>query len=254
MTQAEQAVAFAALHQKGNPLNLYNIWDAGSARVIVGAGAKAVATGSWSVAASQGFDDGEQLPLEMALMTIHRICKSVDVPVSLDFEGAYATGPTAVATNVTRAMKLGVVGINLEDQVVGGKGLYKLADQVKRIAAARAAAQEFGIELFINARTDVFLNEPNREWHAGLMPHAMERLSAYADAGASGLFVPGLVDGALIGRLCDAYDLPLNVMRVPDALPLAELTELGVARISHGPGPYRQAMHDLALSYLAGMT
>lgn len=254
MTQAELATAFAEMHQKGNPLVLYNIWDAGSARVIVEAGAKAVATGSWSVAAAQGFDDGEQMPLEIALMTANRICKTVDVPVSLDFEGAYAVGPTAVATNVTRVLKLGVVGINFEDQMIGGKGLHKLEDHVKRIKAAREAAEAFGVKLFINARTDVFLREPNRDWHAGLMPQAMERLAAYAEAGASGLFVPGLVDGELIGRVCEEYALPVNVMRVPDSLPLAELSELGVSRISHGPGPFRLAMQDLALSYIAGMT
>ncbi|GAA6209326.1 isocitrate lyase/phosphoenolpyruvate mutase family protein [Cognatishimia sp. WU-CL00825] len=250
MTQAELAAEFAAMHQKGDPLVLYNIWDAGSARVVVEAGAKAVATGSWSVAASQGHEDGEQLPLEMALMGIRRICKTVDVPVTLDFEGAYATGPTGVGTNVTRALKLGVVGINLEDQVIGGKGLHKTPDQARRVAGARAAATEFNVPLFINARTDVFLREPNRDWHAGLMPQALERLEAYAAAGASGLFVPGLVDLALIKQVVDAFDLPVNVMRGPESAGIDALADLGVARISYGPAPYRQAMQDLAVRYL----
>ncbi len=254
MTQAELAHAFAQMHQKGNPLMLYNIWDAGSARVITEAGARAVATGSWSVAASQGFDDGEQVPLEIVLMTASRICQTVDVPVSVDFEGAYGLGPTAVSTNVTRLLKLGVVGINIEDQVIGGKGLHKVEDHCRRIRAAREAATEFGVDLFINARTDVFLREANRDWHAGLMPQAVERLQAYAEAGASGLFVPGLVDSDLIARLCEDFELPINVLRVADTAPLAELVETGVSRISHGPAPYRQAIHDLALSYIAGMT
>lgn len=252
-TQAEKAQAFADLHIPGTPLVLYNIWDAGSAKVVEEAGAKAVATGSWSVAAAQGFEDGEKLPLEIALMTARRICKTVDLPVTLDFEGTYAVGPTGVATNVTLALKQGIVGINFEDQVVGGKGLHKEADQVKRIAAARAAAEDYGVPLYINARTDLFLQEKNADWHAGLMPQALERLAAYTDAGASGFFVPGLTDPELIGRICEASDLPVNIMASPQGTDRAAVAELGVARISHGPAPYRQALRDLATRYVESM-
>jgi len=248
--QAELAQNFAEMHQPGDPLVLYNIWDAGSAKVIEQAGTRAIATGSWSVAAAQGFDDGEKLPLEIALMTARRICKTVDLPVTLDFEGAYATGPTGVATNVTLAMKQGVVGINFEDQVIGGKGLHKQDEQAKRIAAAREAAKAYGIPLFINARTDLFLKEQNKDWHAGLMPQAIERLQAYAEAGASGYFVPGLSDPDLIGRLCEESDIPLNVMMSRQGASVADLAELGVARISHGPAPFQQAMQDLAARFV----
>ncbi|SHH46018.1 isocitrate lyase/PEP mutase family protein [Cognatishimia maritima] len=251
--QAEKARKFADLHQPGNPLVLYNIWDAGSAKVIEEAGAEAVATGSWSVAAAQGFDDGEKLPLEIALMTARRICQTVDLPVSLDFEGCYAVGPTGVATNVTLALRQGIVGINFEDQVVGGKGLHKEAEQAKRIAAARAAADEFGVPLFINARTDLFLHEANQDWHAGLMPQALERLAAYTDAGASGFFVPGLQNPNLIARICEASDLPVNILAKPEGPSATDLAALGVARISHGPAPFRQAMRDLAARYVETM-
>jgi len=251
--QTAKARAFAELHQPGNPLVLYNIWDAGSAKVIEEVGAKAVATGSWSVAAAQGFEDGEKLPLEIALMTARRICKTVDVPVSLDFEGAYAIGPTAVANNICLALKQGIVGINFEDQVIGGKGLHKEADQAKRIAAARNAANDFGVPLFINARTDLFLHETNAEWHAGLMPQALERLATYTEAGASGFFVPGLTDPELIARICEASDLPVNVMASPTGTDRAAVAELGVARISHGPAPFRQALRDLAARYMDAM-
>lgn len=253
MTQAEKAQGFAEMHQPGNPLVLYNIWDAGAAKVIEAAGAKAVATGSWSVAAAQGFDDGEKLPLEIALMTAKRICGTVDVPVSLDFEGAYAVGPTGVASNVTLAMKQGIVGINFEDQMIGGKGLHKQEEQAKRISAAREAALAFGVPLFINARTDLFLREPNPDWHAGLMPQALERLEAYEAAGASGFFVPGLQDPELIERLCEASNLPVNVMISTEGPDKETLAELGVARISHGPGPFRQAMRDLAAHFVNSM-
>lgn len=248
--QAEKALKFADMHQPGDPLVLYNIWDAGSAKVIEEAGARAVATGSWSVAAAQGFDDGEKLPLEIALMTARRICQTVDLPVSLDFEGAYAVGPTGVASNVTLALKQGIVGINFEDQMIGGKGLHRQEDQSKRIAGAREAADAFGVPLFINARTDLFLKESNQEWHAGLMPQALERLEAYTAAGASGFFVPGLQDPELIGRICEVSNIPVNVMTVANGLSVAELADLGAARISHGPGPYRQAMQDLATRFV----
>ncbi|CUI58235.1 isocitrate lyase/PEP mutase family protein [Cognatishimia activa] len=251
--QAEKAQIFADLHQPGNPLVLYNIWDAGSAKIVEEAGAKAVATGSWSVAAAQGFDDGEKLPLEIALMTAKRICETVDVPVSLDFEGAYAVGPTGVSTNVRLALKQGIVGINFEDQVIGGKGLHPQDMQVKRIAAARATADEFGVPLFINARTDLFLHESNTDWHSGLMPQALERLAAYTEAGASGFFVPGLTDPELIGRVCEAAEIPVNVFKTPAAPDHETLASLGVARISHGPNPFRQAMRDLATRYAETM-
>lgn len=248
--QAEKAQKFAEMHQPGDPLVLYNIWDAGSAKVIEEAGARAIATGSWSVAAAQGFDDGENLPLEIALMTARRICQTVDLPVTLDFEGAYAVGPTGVASNVRLALKQGIVGINFEDQMVGGKGLHKQEDQAKRIAAARDMAETFGVPLFINARTDLFLKEANADWHAGLMPQAFERLEAYTAAGASGFFVPGLQDSDLIARICEASEVPVNVMSVPGGLSVAELADLGVSRISHGPAPFRQAMHDLAVRFV----
>lgn len=249
MTQAEKAIAFAQMHQPGTPVELYNIWDAGSANAIVEAGAKSVATGSWSVADAQGFVDGEKLPLEIAMMTISRICKTVDVPVSLDFEGAYAVGPTGIARNVTQALKMGIVGINFEDQMIGGKGLHDLKDQAGRIKAARQAADDFGVDLFINARTDLFLKESNRDWHSGLMPQALERLDAFTEAGASGFFVPALVHPELIAQICEASTLPVNILMMPGAPSASELADLGVARISHGPWPYRKMLEDLAARF-----
>ena len=133
--------------------------------------------------------------------------------------------------------------------MIGGKGLHSEADQVKRIQAARAAATEFGVDLFINARTDLFLKEGNREWHAGLMPQALERLAAYTEAGASGYFIPALVDPELIGRICDAATIPVNVLMMPGCPSAQELADLGVARISHGPWPYRRMLEDLVVRF-----
>lgn len=156
-SQIENARHFRNLHMPHNPLFLYNIWDAGSAKAVERAGAKAVATSSWSVAAAQGYADGEQLPFEDMMAVVTRIAKSVKVPVTVDFEGGYAADSETVEQNVRRLLELGIVGFNFEDQIVDGLGLYSVEDQVSRIRAARRAADSLGVPAFINARTDVFL-------------------------------------------------------------------------------------------------
>lgn len=246
MTQAEKARAFAGLHAPGDPLLLYNIWDAGGAKAIAEAGAAAVATGSWSVAAAQGYADGQTIPIGLVLQIVSRIAATVDLPVTVDFEGGYAEAPDDVAANVARVIEAGAIGINFEDQIVGGTGLYASEVQCDRIGAVRQAAQAAEVPLFINARTDLFLKERDRSKHEGLMAEVKERAAAYADAGASGFFVPGLVDPDLIGAVCDAAALPVNVMMMDGAPSRTELASAGVARISFGPGPYFVAMADLA--------
>ena len=124
--QNKKAQDFAALHVPGNPLVLYNIWDAGSAAALAKAGAVAVATGSWSVAEAQGYGDGEQLPLSHLVQIVERIAQTVDVPLSVDFEGGYAIGGAELTENVARIVAAGAVGINFEDQIVGGTGLYPI--------------------------------------------------------------------------------------------------------------------------------
>ena len=228
--------AFAALHRPGQPLILFNAWDAGSAAAIAEAGAPAIATGSWSVAAAQGFADAEGLPIELALANAERIVEAVEVPVTIDFEGAYAVDPDKVGANMLRLAGTGAVGCNFEDQVVGGEGLHPIRLQGDRIAAARHAV---GSDFFINARVDLFLKaKPER--HAAAMDEALARAEAYAQSGASGLFFPGLGDPGLIARVCEASPLPVNIMAFPDAPSADVLAGLGVARISHGPFPYRR--------------
>ena len=124
MSQSDKFRAFAALHVPGNPLILFNAWDAGSAKIVAEAGAKAIATGSASVAAAQGFSDAEALPLELALANAERVVAAVDLPVTVDFEGAYAVEPEGVAANMATLAATGSIGCNFEDQVVGGEGLH----------------------------------------------------------------------------------------------------------------------------------
>lgn len=240
MAQTEKAARFAELHVKGAPLLLYNAWDAGSAKSILEAGAKAIATSSWSVAEAQGYRDGEAIPMNLAEQIIARITATIDAPVTVDFEGGYSEDDDELAVNISRLLDLGVIGINFEDRVVKGSGLYDIDRQARRVAAIRTAAEQKGAALFINARTDLFLG---LGVDAALsIGEALDRAKAYAAAGASGFFIPGLRDDALIGRICDGVALPVNVM-VMDGVPANEhLTKLGVSRISYGPIPYIHAM------------
>ena len=250
MNQIEKARAFSALHIKGNPLVLYNIWDAGGARALAKAGAPAVATGSMSVAASQGYKDGQDLPLDQVLIIAERISTAVDVPVSIDFEGAYAVDPDGVAANVTRLIGTGAIGINFEDQVVGAKGLYPIEVQAERIGAARAAAEAAGVPVHINARTDLFLKAPKGSDPSEFEAESLERAAAYTQAGADSYFVPGLTDGDQIARLCQSASLPVNVMAMGDQLgKVSGVAAMGVARLSFGPAPYFAAMQALAQRY-----
>jgi len=249
-TQADKARAFAALHQRGNPLVIYNIWDAGSAKTIEAAGAPAVATGSHPVAAAMGYADGQVIPLDTVLMIVRRIVACVSVPVSIDFEGAYALDAASITANTSRLIEAGAIGVNFEDQVIGGSGLHAIAVQTARIAAVVAAGTATGVPLFVNARTDIFLKSP-ADQHAGLMAEALERAQAYAAAGASGLFIPGLADPALIAALIAATTLPVNVFMGPTAPPAATLAALGTARLSHGPWPLRAQMVALTAGYMA---
>ena len=232
---------FAALHCPGEPLILFNVWDAGSAKAVAAAGAPAIATGSASVAAASGFGDAEQLPLDLALANARRIVGAVDVPVTVDFEGGYATDPARLAENAAALAATGAIGCNFEDQVVGGTGLHPIAVQAERIAALRAAV---GPDFFINARTDIFLQQ--REGHDGAMVDAaLQRARAYAEAGADGFFVPLLSDLSLLERCCAASPLPVNFMAFPGAPSAEQVAATGVARISHGPFPHMAAMRAL---------
>ncbi|BCT91656.1 phosphonomutase [Lysobacter helvus] len=242
--QADLALRLQTLHAQAAPLVVYNAWDAGSAGAIREAGSPLVATSSWAIAAAQGYEDGEALPLDVLAQIVPRIVAKVpDVPVTVDFEGGYAEDGATVANNVARLLDLGVVGINFEDRVVKGKGLYSIEAQSARIAAIRAMAEVRGIPMFINARSDVYFDDgfaPEQRLEA-----AKARAAAYASAGASGFFAPGLANIDEIRALCASTPLPVNVMMWPGLPDLAALTQAGVKRISHGPGPYRAAMQGV---------
>ena len=231
---------FAALHVPGDPVVLYNIWDVGSALAVEKAGAKALATGSHPVADAQGWADGQQVPLDFALANAKRIADATDLPLTVDFEGAYSDDPAQSGANVVRLAATGAVGCNFEDQVIGGEGLHPLDRQAERISAIRSAV---GDAFFINARTDLFLK--TQTYDDALIDQVVERGKAFADAGASGFFVPRLADARQIERVVREVPLPLNVIAFPGAPPKAEWAAAGVARISHGPFPHRALMAKL---------
>ena len=230
---------FAGLHKAGDPLVLFNVWDAGSAKAVAEAGARVIATGSQSLAGAQGFEDGEHLPFSRLVETAKQIADAVELPISVDIEAGYATNLADLAHNADALVHAGVIGCNLEDRLIRAGGLRSIEEQAERIEAVDKAG------LFVNARTDVFLGplmegkDPNQ---MELVYAAIERANAYARAGAGCFFIPGLSDPELIAQVCDKVAIPVNVMRLPQMVSNHELTNLGVARISYGGAPWRSAM------------
>jgi len=243
--QVKSATDFHELHKRGDPVILFNVWDPGSARAVEASGAKALATGSWPVSAAHGFPDGEKIPLGLMLDNLQRIVNTVEIPVSVDLEGGYGAAIDIVADTVARAIGVGAVGFNFEDQIVGGQGLYEVKQQVERISAARKAADTNGDSVFINARTDLFLKTKPEAHDIKMLDEAIVRAKAYEQAGADGFFAPGLADETLIGRLCDEISLPVNILALPHAPDTPTLSRIGVSRISYGPIPYRRMVEWL---------
>ena len=239
-TQRQYAETFHGLHKKRDPLILFNAWDVGTAEAIAKA-SPAVATSSAAVASALGYADGENVPLDMVTGLVARMTAAVSVPVSIDLEAGYGDTPDAAAASVTEILKAGAIGINIEDGLFGGKRQLVSPDQhAAKIKAVRDAAQKLGIHLFINARTDPFLlkfGSPDE-----CLNEAAKRAKAYADAGADGIFVPGLTDLALIGKLVQLTPLPINIMVTKGVPEIPDLARVGVRRVSLGPWPMMAAM------------
>jgi 2-methylisocitrate lyase-like PEP mutase family enzyme len=252
--QAHKARQFRELHVPGTPLVLFNVWDAGSAKVATAGGAKAIATSSWSVAHANGFADGEQLPLPVAIENLRRIVGVTDLPVTVDLESGYGETPEAVSSSIALAIDVGAVGCNLEDSAPADGRLRPAAEQTTRIRSARQAAETARLAFFINARTDVFYQRPVAQHDDAMVSEALERAKRYRDAGADGLFAPGLVDIRFIARLAAGSPLPLNVMIQEGTPPVKTLAAHGVARVSHGPGPYLLAMEALEEAVRAALS
>jgi 2-methylisocitrate lyase-like PEP mutase family enzyme len=247
---ATRARTLLDLHEAPDILILANVWDVVSARVVAAApGATALATASHSIAATFGYEDGENIPLELHLDMVRRIVDAVDLPVTMDFEAGYGDpGGTAA-----RAIEVGVVGGNLEDQMA------PLDEAVAAVEAVLRAGRDAGIDFVLNARTDAFvLASPDAD-RSALVDEATRRGRAFLEAGAPVVFVPRLVDRDEIAAVVDALGpRKLSVISVPGvSLPASELQELGVARVSTGPFTQRvalTALQDAAAAIVAGGT
>ncbi|MES2093268.1 MAG: isocitrate lyase/phosphoenolpyruvate mutase family protein [Actinomycetota bacterium] len=229
---ADKAALLASLHIPGEPLIVVNIWDAVTARIVAEAkGVKALATASHAVSFTHGVPDNEGLTLHQALESARIISAAVSIPVSVDFEKGYATDAAGVRDNVARLIEAGAAGLNIEDSLEASSGpLRDVESSVARVAAARAAADAAGVPLAINARVDSLVSNP-ADW-AG----AMERANRYLDAGATSIFVLRLPTEGLVERAIRDINGPVSVISNPTSVSLKKLAELGVARVSFGPG------------------
>ncbi len=231
------ATEFLQLHRDPELLTVVNVWDVISARVVAGtSGTQALATASHGIAATLGYADGENIPVEEMLDMCGRIARAVDLPVSADLEAGYGDAPGTIR----RAIGLGIVGANIEDQ------MRPLAEAARQVEQVMAAAAEEGVPDFVlNARTDAFLRAGDRD-PTEVLADAIERSKAYLDAGAPLVFVPGRLDEQQVIALVDAVGpRRLTLIGVPGSLPLARLEELGVARVSYGPHSQRVALTAL---------
>lgn len=229
------------MHVTGDVLLLPNVWDVASARIVEAAGFPAIATSSAGVAFAHGFPDGQKIPPDRMIAAIAGIVAGVRVPVTADVEAGYGSKPENAAWTSRHVIESGAVGMNFEDAT--GDAAQPLVDlplQIERIRAIRETAEKLGVPLVLNARTDVYLlqvGEPEKRYD-----ETVRRLQAYRDAGADCVFVPGLRDGATIGRVVADLRCPVNILAGPGSPSVSELTALGVRRISLGSGPMRATL------------
>ena len=239
-TQQQYAETFHGLHMKGDPLILFNAWDVATAKAIAKT-APAVATSSGAVVSALGYADGEDVPLDLVIGLVSRMTAAVSVPVSIDLEAGYGDTPDDAAQSASKVLEAGAIGINIEDGLSGGRRqLVSPERHAAKIKAVRDTARQLGINLFINARTDPFLlkfGSPDQ-----CLNETARRAKIYADAGADGIFVPGLTDLALIEKFVQLTPLPVNIMVTQGVPVIADLARVGVRRVSLGPWPMMAAM------------
>lgn len=242
--QVQRAEKFLALHNAPPILVLPNAWDVASARIFELEGFKAAGTTSAGIAATLGYPDGQRMSLEETTAVVRRIAAHIDLPISADIEAGYATSAEGVAASARAVLNAGAVGLNLEDSTGNPEApLFDESLQVEKIRAIREMAVAEDVHLVVNARTDVYL--VSDEEATARRRHAVRRATAYRQAGADCIFVPGMpgtLDRETIRSLVKSIDAPVNIIAGADIPPLAELEELGVARVSLGPRPMRAAL------------
>ena len=239
--QKQKAEAFRAMHCGQRILMLPNAWDVSSARVIEEAGFGAIATTSAGIAFTLGYPDGQRISRNEMLQAVSRIAAVLKVPVTADVEAGYGDRPEDAAQTALAVIESGAVGMNLED--ASGDANHPLVElplQLEKIAAVQQAARTAGVPIVLNARTDVYLLQvgPVEKRY----DQALRRLTAFRDAGADCVFLPGLRDAATIGGMVKDLDFPLNILAGPGSPSVPELQQLGVARVSLGSSPMRATL------------
>ena len=221
-----RATRLLELHQAPELLTLVNVWDVISATVVADVpGTTALATASHSIAASYGYPDGENIPVDLMIEAVGRIAAATSLPVTADLEGGYGDP----AETVRKAIGVGIVGANIEDQ------MRPIAEAAANVEKIMKAAEQEGVDFVLNARTDAYhLGRDNDP--ADNLAVAVERGRAYLDAGAPVVFVPAFLDEAAIATLVEAFGpRRLTTIAIPGTPSLARQQELGVARVSFGP-------------------
>ncbi len=227
----QRAESLLALHQAGNPVVLPTVWDAWSAKLAVDAGFAALTIGSHPLADSIGKEDGEVMSFDDVVTRVAQITAAVDVPISVDIESGYGESASRLIDGLLQA---GAVGLNIEDTVhKEGKRLRSSNEHAELVGALRKAADESGVHVVVNARTDLFLRQDGEE--SDRVDRAIARLKEAAAAGADSLYPVGRHDPETMRRLTSELPLPVNAIALPDQDDPASFGPLGVGRISFGP-------------------
>jgi 2-methylisocitrate lyase-like PEP mutase family enzyme len=242
--QSEKEKQFHQLHDNNELLILPNIWNPLGAMLLEDLGYKAVATASASIAFTNGIDDGEKISFDELILILKKIVKSVKIPVTADIESGYAENNSVLKENIKRLIDTGIVGINFEDSHHDEQQLFSKEAQSEKIHLIKKTASEKGSDLFINARTDVFIKE-NHLSKEEKITNAIERGNAYKDAGADGFYPILLKEKESIKTIIKEVSLPVNILMFPGIPDFSTLKEIGLARISLGPGFLKYAINSM---------
>jgi 2-methylisocitrate lyase-like PEP mutase family enzyme len=250
LTQAEKAKQLHQLHHSGKLLILPNIWDVLGAKLLEDLGYEAIATASAAVAYSNGYNDGENIPFAEVLHILERIAGSVNVPVTADIESGFAANDMELEKNMHQLIETGIVGINIEDTDKRTKTLLPADVQSQKIKLIREISLEKNVPLFINARTDTYVHETNFASPQEQLEETIKRGNAYKDAGADCFYPILLHKEQHIKTIVEAVEMPVNILMMAALPELSALQQMGVARVSLGPGFFKyavKAMQELAI-------
>ncbi len=245
-SRSEKEKQFHQLHHNDQLLVLPNIWNALGARLLEEIGYQAVATASASIAFTNGYKDGEKIPFDELIFILKRIVKSANIPVTADVESGYAANNSVLKENIKRLIDTGIAGINFEDSKHDEQKLFSKEEQSEKINVIKNTASDNGSSLFVNARTDVFIKQ-NHLSKEEKLAEAIERGKAYKDAGADGFYPIFLKEKESLKIVVEEVMLPVNILMLPGIPDFDELKEIGVARISLGPGFLKYAINSMKI-------